>query len=189
MVNLAINEGAQVVPNVYGNVKQDIQNNNLSPSSFVPTINGQSYLDAAGDSVLPSFLGPIGGEVAFQEFGIKKIIGSSIGIGVGATANGEIQRGSTGQNQTQIFVGGGISGLANYGASQIIGSTPGRDVQGINSNFFVGSHMQNEIQTTAVSQSFMSAAPSVQSGFSAILSQLSSALSSLSALLTVRSAK
>ena len=125
-VNVAMNETALVASNVYGNVRQGLQNNTLSPASFVPTVSQQQYLTAAAEAVPASLLGPIGGKAA-RLVGVRSLIGSSFGVAAGAGVTGEIEQSYTGDSQGQIAVNAALNGFGNYGAGKFIGGTPGRD--------------------------------------------------------------
>jgi RHS repeat-associated protein len=87
VVNVAMNETALVAGNVYGNVQQGLQTNSLSPASFVPTVSRQQYLTAAAEAVPASILGPVGGKVA-RLYGVRSLIGSSVGVAAGAGVTG-----------------------------------------------------------------------------------------------------
>jgi len=191
-IGLVMASNANSVPS---NISQPAQVNTNSTITVSPTLSvpltAQDYANIAEEQILPSVFAPVGGETSEFVFGPgKKLIGSAAGIGVSSLLQGEAQRGSTGQSQSQIFVNAGINAAASYGANQIVGSVPGRDVQGINANFFTGAHMQNEIQNGVVSQGLVSTVGHpVQNSVSSVLSQLSGALSALSSLLSVHSAK
>jgi RHS repeat-associated protein len=179
VVNVAINESALVASNVYGNVRQGIQNNSLSPSSFVPTVTKQQYLSAAGEAIPASVLGPVGGKIAAR-LGVSTLLGSSIGVGASAGLVGEFEQPYTGDSQGQIVAGAAINGLGNYGAGKYIGGTPGRDVKSVFSpNFYLGSHMQNEIRTGVVQQGLVTGGSVTYSGLVASLSRLVTSLQSL----------
>ena len=70
------------------------------------------------------------------------------------------------------MLGGAGNAVANYGAGKVVGSVVGRDVQSINANFFVESHMQNEIRSSAVSQAFVSTGSAAIGAFVSATNQL-----------------
>jgi len=196
LVNLGIGlflaSNANSVPS---NISQPSQINNNSTLAVSPTLSApftaQDYLNVAGEQILPSLAGPGGGEIAERLLGPgRKLIGSAVGIGASSLLQGEVQRGSTGQSQQQIFVGAVVNAGASYVANQVVGGVRGADVQSLNTNFVTGAHMQNEVQNGVVSQSLVSVAgPPIQSALSSVLGQLSGALSALSSLLSVQSAR
>jgi RHS repeat-associated protein len=172
LVNATIGESLRVGTNIYGNVQQGVQSNDLTPSSFVPTLSGQDYLTTALEAAPSSVLGPVGGKTA-ELVGASRLLGNSTGVGIGAVAMGEFEAPSTGEDQTQILWNGALTGFGNYGAGWVWGGVPGRDVQSINANFFLGSHMQNEIRTGVTSQAFASGASTAGAGSNGMSSLVS----------------
>lgn len=180
LINLAFNETALVGSNMYGNVQQGIQNNTFSGSSFIPTVTGQQYLNTAGEALPPSLLGPAGG-LGAKFAGFNRLLGSSIGIGVGAgyseynsqMQNGEVDYGKVGFSALTNFGG-------NYAGGKIIGNTVGRDVKSVFSpNFYTGVHMQNEVKSGAISQSVISAGSAAYSGIASSLRGIVASLQSI----------
>ena len=172
VVNVAMNETALVAGNVYGNVQQGLQTNSLSPASFVPTVSRQQYLTAAAEAVPASLLGPIGSKVA-RLAGVSSLLGSSVGVAVGAGVTGELEQPYTGDSQGKIAATAALNGLGNCGAGKYFGGTPGRDVKSVFSpNFYFGSHMQNEFRSGAAAQAIVSGGSVAYVGLVASLSRL-----------------
>jgi RHS repeat-associated protein len=94
LVNLGIGlylaSNGNAVPSNISQPSQVNSNSTVAVSPYLSTpFTAQDYSNVAKEQILPSLAGPVGGELAYSQFGIKKIIGSAAGIGVSSLLQGE----------------------------------------------------------------------------------------------------